>query len=140
MKNKWLIIFCIFVIILIATSVFLKENPEDYYNNLTYQEVKEKIKNNEKFILYVKQTDCKHCQSFTPKFTGVLSKYNLKANVLNLTDLTEEDRKDADLLLKVSGTPTVLFYENGSQIDTKIEGSKDKKIIIQNLKQAGYIK
>lgn len=140
MKNKWLIVFCIFVIALIATSLFFKDNPEDYYNDITYSELNDKINDKKDFILYIKQTDCNHCKSFTPKFTGVLSKYSLKADVLNLTNLSDDEREKAIELLKIDGTPAVFFYKDGVKTDVNIEGDKDKDLIIQKLKEAGYVK
>lgn len=126
--------------ILLITScggnVYLKEiSLEDLYN---------KTKNEETFILEISQDGCSHCASFTPVFTKVLEDYNVTAYNLNMSRLSEDEynkfieefNNNEDL-----GTPTVMFFTNGYEKTkmNRIIGSASEKEIIRKLKQNNYI-
>ncbi len=138
-KNKFLIIISIIIIVLVGLIILLSEDEEKYLSEITYNELVEKINNEEDFILYIKQTNCGHCQNFTPNLQKVLTNYKIKAFYLNLTNLEQENKKDFYELIPVDGTPVVYFYEKGEQLPTKIDGYKEKSVIIRKLKNLGYI-
>ena len=143
MKYKFLAIILSIIIVLCTIILIFKDNKNnEYLINITYSEYEEKIKNNQTFILYIKQTTCTHCQSFTPKFEKVLSDYNIKAYVLNLTNMEKEEITKLQSEIDFDGTPTVCFIEKGKELGafSRINGDKDKKIIIDKLKLRDYIK
>lgn len=109
---------------------------------IKYSELEKALKNNESFILEVVQDGCSNCESFTPKFNKVLSKYNISAKQINLKKLSKEDNNNFSNLYNVSGTPTVIFINKGEEISIsrRIVGDVSEEKIISKLKVAGYIK
>lgn len=125
-------------------SIFLLTacSSSDSISEIKYADFQKKIADKESFILEVVQDGCSYCESFTPKFDKVLTKYEVKANSLNLTDLSDAERKEFNNNYQISGTPTVLFFKDGkeSSILNRISGNKDEDTIISKLKVNGYIK
>ena len=85
-------------------------------------------------------SQCTHCQSFDPKYKSVLNKYEVTSYYINLTTLTKAEKTSLYELTQYEGTPTVVFFKNGSMTKTTIEGDKDKEVIISKLKSSGFIK
>jgi len=142
MRNKYLILISAIILIAIIVILgFINNDNETYLKEINYIEYAEKVNNNDSFILYVKQTNCKHCQSFTPKFSNVLEKNKLEAYSLNLTDMETEERNLFISELSVDSTPTVLFFRDGIELGSysRIEGSKSEEYVVKKLKLNGYI-
>lgn len=116
-------------------------NSSNTITEIDYSKLEEMIDNKESFILEIVQTGCSHCEEFSPRFKAVLKTNDLTAYSLNLYNLTEEDaKKFSKLTTSVSGTPTVLFFENGKETSNKISGAVSNEKIEEHLKDAGYIK
>ena len=144
MKNKYLILISTIILILIAIIVifsFINNDKETYLKEINYIEYAEKVNNNDSFILYVKQTNCEHCKSFTPKFSNILEKNKLEAYSLNLTDMEVEEKNLFINELSVDSTPTILFFKDGIELGSysRIIGSKSEEYVIKKLKLNGYI-
>lgn len=144
MKKKYLILITTIILILIAIIFilnFIKNNKGTYLKDITYIEYVEKVNNSDTFILYVKQTNCKHCKSFTPKFSNILEKNKLEAYSLNLTDMEVEEKNLFINELSVDSTPTILFFKDGIELGSysRIIGSKSEEYVIKKLKLNGYI-
>lgn len=141
MKNyKWLIVLGIIIIVLIIVSVVFSDNESKYLKEVSINKVLEMKDNDENFILYIKQTNCEHCKAFTPKFVNVLKEKKLKAYVLNITNLSDEENKIYEDNFDIKGTPTVLFYDNGDESLIKLEGEQTREKIISKLEAAGFLK
>ncbi len=136
---KFLTLFIILVICLLGCE---KSENKSYLEAIDYATFNQKLENKDSFILEVVQTGCPNCTSFTPKFTEVLEEYKIKAYSMNLTNMSEEDNKTFLNDYDVDGTPTLMFFEQGTETSTmkRLEGDKNKDIIISKLKQNGYIK
>ena len=142
-KYKWLIILVSVILILSIIAIVFSDKPVDenkYLKEIPLSKVIKKIDDNEKFILYIKQTSCEHCKAFTPVFARVLMENKQKAYVLNLTNLSEKDTEIYNKKFKVDGTPTVLFYNEGSESLVRIEGEQSKERIQSKLESAGFAK
>ena len=99
-------------------------NSSNTITEIDYSKLEEMIDNKESFILEIVQTGCSHCEEFSPRFKAILKTNDLEAYSLNLYNLTEEDaKKFSKLTTSVSGTPTVLFFENGKETSNKISGA-----------------
>ena len=99
-------------------------SDSDVVTEIEYSDLEEKINNKDSFILEIVQTGCSHCEEFTPRFRAVLKDNNVTAYSLNLYNLNDEDReKFNDLTTSVSGTPTVLYFENGKETSNRIYGA-----------------
>lgn len=131
------------ILTLIVVSTLMLTGCEDDSNvvrEIDYSEFEEKIDNKDSFILEVIQTGCSHCEEFSPRFKAVLKTNNLKAYSLNLYNLNNEEReKFSKLTTNVTGTPTVLFFKDGSETSIKINGAVSNEKIEERLKDAGYI-
>jgi len=129
-------IFLLFAFLLIITGC------SSVYEKINYSDLKKALEKKESFILEIVQDGCSNCEKFTPKFKKILSKYNLKAKQINLTELSKKDNNDLSNLYNVSGTPTVIFISNGVEesISKRIVGNVDEDKVISKLKVAGYIK
>lgn len=140
MKNKWLIgaIFIILTLVFLAT--FFSESEDKYITEITYEQLVSKMDKKEKFVLYVKKDGCSACEEFNPKFLSILRKYNLKVYSLYTDKLDKKNENSFYELVDVTGTPTVLFIEDGKQTMNKIEGSRTEDYIIKKFTNAGYIK
>ncbi len=140
MKNKWLIgaIFIILTLVFLAT--FFSESEDKYITEITYEQLVSKMDKKEKFVLYVKKDGCSACEEFNPKFLSVLRKYNLKVYSLYTDKLDKKNENSFYELVDVTGTPTVLFIEDGKETMNKIEGSRTEDYIIKKFTNAGYIK
>lgn len=141
MKKRFKI-FTLFIILVICLLGCEKSENKSYLEAIDYATFNQKLENKDSFILEVVQTGCPNCTSFTPKFTEVLEEYKIKAYSMNLTNMSEEDNKTFLNDYDVDGTPTLMFFEQGTETSTmkRLEGDKDKDIIISKLKQNGYIK
>lgn len=138
-KYKWLILFLVVIIALVVISVVFSEDESKYIHDITMSEVVDKIGNEDSFILYIRQTDCEHCKSFTPNFISVLSENKIEAYSLNISNLSDEDQTTYSELFDVNGTPTVLLFEDGNESLIRIEGEQTKAKIKSKLETAGFI-
>ena len=132
--KKFLILLLISV--LMVTGCF--DNKYTTTVEISYEEYKEKIDNNESFALLIWRTGCAHCETFEPKLDEVISKYNLKIYSLDISDLEEVEYEKLKNKTFVSGTPSTVIFEKGKKKD-KLVGDKDKDTIIKFFKTNGYI-
>lgn len=151
MKNKILKIVLGIVLILAvvglvyASKTLNKKNDEldSHLVELNYSQLKEKLDNNDDFILLITKTTCTHCESFKPRFKDILSRYNITAYEIALDKLSDDEKKVFNEVANVSGTPTTIFIKNGSEATTtnRLVGDiQDEDTIITRLKTLGYIK
>lgn len=130
--------------ITLVLSVFLLSacSNSGSISEIKYPDFQKKLANKESFILEVIQDGCSYCSEFSPKFDKVLTKYEIRAFSLNLTDLSDVERKEFNNNYQISGTPSVLFFKDGteSSILNRINGNKDEDTIVSKLKTNGYIK
>ena len=139
-KYKWLIILIAIIVFLVSIIFIFSEDESKYIKDITINKVIKMKENEETFILYIKQTTCEHCKTFTPRFASALKEKGLKAYSLNLTNLTEEEKELYDKKFKVDGTPTVLFFIEGNESMIKVEGNQNKDRIIEKFKSVGLVK
>ena len=131
----------IVVLLIILSSLIISGcSNDEVIKEISYKELEEKINNKESFILELVQTGCSHCEEFSPRFKAILKTNNLKAYSLNLYNLTEEEIEKFDNLTTITGTPTVLFFEDGKETSNKINGAVSNDKIKEKLKENGYIK
>ena len=99
-------------------------NSTSTITEIDYSKLEEMIDNKESFILEIVQTGCSHCEEFSPRFQAVLKTNDKEAYSLNLYNMTEEEsKKFSELTTSVSGTPTVLYFEDGKETSHKINGA-----------------
>lgn len=127
--------------ILLLTLFFITGCSNNYLEEITYNEYKELVKNKETFILEIMRTDCSACINFKPKIESVANEYKIEVKYINTDNLTNEENDNLFLDTGISGTPTVIFYNDGVEItkSSRINGSVSKDRIISKFKANGFI-
>ena len=121
----------------------LVEDEEEYSNlkEVSYSEFNNKINNLESFIVLFSKRTCPHCRSYKPKLNKVLSENNLNAYVVDLDSLNQDDYKDFNSKFYITGTPTTVFIERGTEtsIGDRLVGDVTEEKILERLKGLNYI-
>lgn len=138
-KKLGLIIFLFIIIILIVLSIVFSDSDDKYIQKISISDAVQKINDDDTFILYVMQDDCKFCKAFYPTFIEVLREYDLISYSINIGNLDNEESTIFNNNFDISGTPTVLFYDDGNLSLINIEGSQSKDKVISKLEAAGFI-
>lgn len=77
----------------------------------TYDELLEKIKNEEKFLLYIKSEDCSVCEADFPKIKELVDKNNYLAYYIQADEISEAVGQ-----LNLYTAPVVILFYNGKEI------------------------
>ena len=113
-----------FLFLIMACFCLTGCNDSEVIKEIEYSDLETLIDNKDSFILEIVQTGCQHCGEFSPRFRTVLKNNNVTAYSLNLYNLNDEDmEKFNDLTTSVSGTPTVLYFEDGKETSNRIYGA-----------------
>ena len=126
------------ILIVISTIMITGCSNNNTVTEINFKDLEEKINNKDSFILEVIQTGCSHCEEFSPRFRAVLKTNNLEAysiNIynLNIYNLSDEERKEFNDLVTISGTPTVIFFDKGKE-KNKISGAVSNEKLEEELK------
>ena len=79
--------------------------------------------------------------AYLPILEEVGEDYKLKFYDINITNLSDEEKTEFNKIVRISGTPTTIFYVDGEEVSTssRLVGEKSKEKIISRLKSEGYI-
>ena len=79
--------------------------------------------------------------AYLPILEEIGKDYKLTFYDLNMTNLSDEEKVEFNKLVRISGTPTTIFYTDGEEqsTTTRLVGEKTKDKIINRLKSEGYI-
>ena len=143
-KNIILGVLVCILVILVCTLLLVigkKYNPSKSEYESVLNGLKEKIDNKEKFVLVITQTGCSHCMAYLPVLDEIGKDYKLTFYDINMTNLSDEEKTEFNKLVRISGTPTTIFYTDGEEKTTtsRLVGEKTKEKIINRLKSEGYI-
>ena len=149
--NKKILVFlgviislgAIFAIVYAAITLNKQEEiQKSYLVELTYNELEEKIKNKDSFVLVFTQSQCSHCHEYKPILTRTLAKVELYAYEIVLDKLAKEDKAKLNDIANVSQTPTTVFIKDGEEINSssRLIGSQPDDKLITRFKTFGYIK
>lgn len=121
--------------------IVLSGCEKNYMKKISYNEYKDLIANKETFILEIMRTDCSACINFEPKIKKVANDYKIEVKYINTDDLTTEEYKNLEIDTGITGTPTVIFYNEGIEItkSSRINGSVSTDKIISKFKTNGFI-
>jgi predicted bacteriocin transport accessory protein len=150
MKKKILITGILLVIILSITGLVYAgrtlnqktENEEKHLIKIEFSDLEEKINNKETFILLLSQESCSHCAQYKPILKKILANHNIYAYELEIDKLSNKENAKLKDVANISGTPTTIFIENGTETNTstRLVGTKNASQIENRLKALGYIK
>ena len=142
-KNIILGVLVCILIILICTLLYIIGKKSDFKSieDINLTTLKTKIDNKEKFVLVITQTGCSHCMAYLPVLDEIGKDYKLTFYDINMTNLSDEEKTEFNKLVRISGTPTTIFYTDGEEESTtsRLVGEKTKEKIINRLKSEGYI-
>ena len=144
-KNIILGVLVVILVILVCTVAIIigSKNSKSYQSieEINLATLKDKINNKDKFVLVVTQTGCSHCTAYLPVLEEVGEEYKLKFYDINMTNLADDEKTEFSSLVRISGTPTTIFYTDGEEqsTSTRLVGEKTKDKIITRLKSEGYI-
>ncbi len=128
------------VILFFGYKLFFEK---DKFISLSYEEVINKVNNNESFVLCVSASDCIHCQDYKPKLKTIANKYNIDIFYTDVDTFSEENYERFKTEFSFDGsTPTTIFFNDGEEktTATRIEGDVSTEKIINKLKKNGFIK
>lgn len=110
------------LIFLLTKQKTPQKNTTNYYQNqIKINELQNDIlKQNEKFVYFYK-TNCHYCQKISPIVIPMANTLNIDMKVLNLEEETNGWNQ-----FKIGGTPTIVHYRNGKEVD-RIEGAYKQK-------------
>ena len=138
-KVMILVIFCL----LILAGAFIADRimSTSYFNEISYDEIMEKIENKEDVVLLISQTTCSHCISYKPKLRDVANKYKLNIYYIDVDLLEEDELKELKSKISYTGTPVTVFLKNGEEktAANRINGDASKDKILKKLKNNGFI-
>lgn len=135
-----IVIITIIIIALIAINI-LTNSKEGKLISLDYNEIKEKVKNKEDFILIVSQSTCSHCVEYKPILERIANKNKINIYYIDYdkSDNKEEFLEEFDL---DGSTPITLFFNEGKEksILNRINGTVSEKKALEKFKKMGFIK
>ena len=140
MKKRAIILFIVCLVILIgalvANSILSKSNLK----LISYEEIKEKIENDETFVLLISQTTCNNCANFKPKLDKFAKSNGIIVYYIEADKLSEEEQANLNSLISFSSTPTVVFIKDGYETTaaSRIVGDSDTETIVRKFKSNGY--
>ena len=110
------------------------------FTEITYEDYKEKVANNEIFMMVIVKDGCGYCEMYEPIVEEVANEYNLPFYYINLTNLSVEDSEELASTNKYLrknirwGTPTTLFMYGENVIDS-ISGYVEKDTFVEFVKE-----
>ena len=86
-------------------------DDENYQSIILPEALEDKIESGDKTVAYLFSPLCVHCKSFTPKLMKVAEELDVQIDQLNV--LEYEHAWDQ---YHISGTPTLIYFEDGSEV------------------------
>ena len=124
------------------------KNPGDFIN-ITLNEYLEKLKGEEKSIIYIARPTCSWCQKETPILKKIIGQYDLDVyylNTENFYDSAKQDYTEEGYTFMASsekykdgfGTPNTIIVQNGEIVDGAF-GYVEANDLKNLLKSNGFI-
>ena len=140
-KKKVMILVSICLVILVGAVIADRMMGKSYFNEISFNDIMEKIENKEDVVLLISQTTCSHCISYKPKLKDVANKYKLNIYYIDVDLLNEDEAKELKSKVNYSSTPVTVFLKNGEEktAANRINGDASKDKIVKKLKNNGFI-
>jgi thioredoxin-like negative regulator of GroEL len=104
------IIFTLFLLIILITTT--NKNQETNEKEITTEELQKEISTQKEHFVYFYQTDCIYCKATSPIIIPMAEEMKIDLKKLNL----QEDPAGWDEF-HIEGTPTIIYYNNGKEVD-----------------------
>lgn len=140
MKKIGISLLCVMMLSLVACSQkkeYKRDTSEGEYIELSYKEMKEKVKSGDTFIALISQTACEHCQTYKKEvLKPYLKKHHLEIYELNITNEENPQETFTDVQNYINkltddedmhffGTPYTFVIDNG-KLKEGFSGALDK--------------
>jgi len=99
---------------------------------ITAKEFKKEVLQGGKVALDFYSTECPPCDALAPKFESLSELYGEDIKFLKIF---RQENRDLAASLGVSGSPTVVFYNNGDLVGDKLTGGIKRSELISNLNE-----
>lgn len=151
-KQKDIITILLVVVLLVVAAVLSthKEPKLDIelpitlqgeagFTEISYADYKNKVENNDMFLLIIVRDGCGYCEMYSPIVKEVADEYKLPIYYINLSNLSNEDIDElssTNKYLKKNkwGTPTTLFMYGENIVDS-ISGYVEKEEFVEFVKE-----
>lgn len=140
--NKKNIILVLSIIILAAIILLITiNNKKNFFSEIKYAEIIQKVNNKDSFTLCFTQTSCGHCAAFKPKLEKIANDYKTPIYYIEIDLLTDKEQSELEKYFQFSDTPTTTFIINGEEktIANRISGNVSSDKVIKKLKTLGLI-
>lgn len=142
-KNNNLFVIAIVVLIVVIAFLlinFINTPKRGELVSINYKEIKEKIDNEESFILVVSQSTCSHCASYKPKLEQIANEYGFDIYYIDY-DKDSDKEKFLDYFSLDGSTPITLFFNEGKEksLLNRLGGEISKEKAIEKFKKMGFI-
>ncbi|MGM9835021.1 MAG: thioredoxin family protein [Bacilli bacterium] len=92
------------------------------------------------FIILYSQTTCGHCTLFKPVLEEIVNEYKIEILVLEVNLLNENEFDDFLDISDINATPVLAFFADGKEeVSQRLSGEKTKEVVVERLKDLGYI-
>lgn len=141
LKQKIIILVVICLVILAGALIVDRILGKDYLIEIKYDEVIEKVNNEDSFILLISQTTCTHCKDYKLKLNDVAREYGLDIYYIEVNLLTKEQYDAFKKYFNFDGTPQTVFVIDGYEKTSanRIVGDVSTEKIINKFKSNGFI-
>lgn len=142
-NSKKLFLGILLGIVIIGLLIFYFLNSgNNNFIKLDYNEFKDKVDNEDTFVLCVSRTTCSHCNTYKPKLEEISKKYNIKIYYTEIDDFSDSELDYFKDNFGFDGaTPITMFIKDGKESTTgsRIEGDVSTEKIVSKLKTNGFI-
>jgi len=83
-----------------------------------------------KVVLDFYSTECPPCEAVAPKFESLA---NIYGEDIKFFKIFRQGNRELSDLLQVKSSPTLIFFDNGKEVGTRLSGAVKRSDIIQNL-------
>ena len=97
---------------------------------ITAAEFDQEVLNGGKVALDFYSSECPPCEALAPKFEGLAELYGSEIKFMKV--FRQQNRALADLL-GVKSSPTVLFFDGGKEVGTRLSGGIKRSDLVKNL-------
>lgn len=138
------IFYCLLVLIPILFGCGKKLTS---YEEISYDDLMNKIENKEDFILFIGSETCAHCAAFKDTVNSIVKKYQIKIYYIDINKFSNTESSKFKTIINYSGTPTTVFIKNGSELKDengnvtiyRINGNIEYEKVVNKIKKAGFI-
>ena len=111
------------------------------YDEISYDELNEMLKNKDDFILFIGSSTCSACASYEITLNDIIKEYNVDVKYIDLSKLSNNEQSELTSEFPITGTPTTIFITDGDEEDShnRINGNKSNSRIVEKFKENGYI-